>query len=168
MTIFIFHALFGQLASAQEDLDAKSTALQTANQRIADLEKENAEINHRLQLIIEGNELKPQNPEEDKKAQLVKDATIEALRQRAQSAERDSAVLSGLVSAMKQMLTNQWELQNGGNSHLQEKTRVLEQTQSVWEAETEAARQRATALERQLQGKDETIQALRAQLQYRK
>ena len=121
-------------------------------------------MKHRLQLIIEGNELNPRNPEEDSKAKLVSDATIEALRQRAQAAERDVAVLGGLVSAMKQMLTNQWEQQAGVNSPIQEKARLLEQNQSVWEAEAEAAKQRATALERQLQGKDETIKALRAQL----
>lgn len=125
-------------------------------------------MKHRLQLIIEGNEIKPRNSEEDSKARLVNDATIEALRQRAHSAERDASVLGGLVSAMKQMLANQWEQENSGNSLMQQRARVLEQTQSVWEAETEAAKQRANSLERQLQGKDETIQALRAQLLNRK
>jgi chromosome segregation ATPase len=157
-----------QLASAQEDLDAKETALKKSSDKVAELEKENAEMKNRLQLIIEGNELKPRNTEEDAKARLVNNATIEALRQRAQTAERDAAVLGGLVSAMKQMLTNQWEQENGSDSLIQQKAKVLEQNQSVWEAEAEAAKLRAIALERQLQGKDETIQALRAQLSSRK
>jgi hypothetical protein len=156
------------LASAQEDLDAKETALKKSSDKVAELEKENAEMKNRLQLIIEGNELKPRNTEEDAKARLVNNATIEALRQRAQTAERDAAVLGGLVSAMKQMLTNQWEQENGSDSLIQQKAKVLEQNQSVWEAEAEAAKLRAIALERQLQGKDETIQALRAQLSSRK
>lgn len=156
------------MASAQEDLDAKETALKKSSDKVAELEKENAEMKNRLQLIIEGNELKPRNTEEDAKARLVNNATIEALRQRAQTAERDAAVLGGLVSAMKQMLTNQWEQENGSDSLIQQKAKVLEQNQSVWEAEAEAAKLRAIALERQLQGKDETIQALRAQLSSRK
>jgi hypothetical protein len=157
-----------QLASAQEDLDANESALAKANQRVADLEQENAQMKLRLELIIEGNELKPRSSEDESKSRLVNEATIGALRQRAQLAERDVAVLSGLVSAMKQMLANQWDQQNGDTSPLQEKAQALEKNQAAWEAETMAAKERAQALERQLQGKDETIQELRAQLLKRK
>jgi cupin superfamily acireductone dioxygenase involved in methionine salvage len=156
-----------QLATAQEDLDAKEMALNQANQRITDLEKDNLEMKHRLELVIEGNGLKAMSSEDEDKARRTYEATIDALRQRAQFAERDVAVLGGLVSAMKQMLISQWQEQ-GSHSPLHEKTQVLLQNQSVWESETVAARERANSLERQLQGKDETIRALRAQLGDRK
>jgi hypothetical protein len=149
-------------------LDANESALVKASQRVADLEKENSEMKLRLELIIEGNELKPRSSEDESKARLVNEQTIGALRERAQLAERDVAVLSGLVSAMKQMLANQWDQQSGDASPLQEKARALEKNQAAWEAETLAAKERAQVLERQLQGKDETIQALRAQLLNRK
>jgi hypothetical protein len=149
-------------------LDAKESSLVKASQRVAELEKENSEMKLRLELIIEGNELKPRSSEDESKERLVNETTIGALRQRAQLAERDVAVLSGLVSAMKQMLANQWDQQSGDASPLQEKARTLEKNQAAWEAETLAAKERAQTLERQLQGKDETIQALRAQLLNRK
>ncbi len=149
-------------------MDAKESSLVKASQRVAELEKENSEMKLRLELIIEGNELKPRSSEDESKERLVNETTIGALRQRAQLAERDVAVLSGLVSAMKQMLANQWDQQSGDASPLQEKARTLEKNQAAWEAETLAAKERAQTLERQLQGKDETIQALRAQLLNRK
>ena len=119
-------------------------------------------MKNRLELIIEGNGLKALGAEERERERCTTEATIQALRERAQNAERDASVFGGMVDAMKQILVTQWEQKE--KPPLQEKLEMLERNQKVWEAEAATQKGRASALERQLQGKDETIQALRAQL----
>ncbi len=157
-----------QLASIQEELVEKEALLVQSNQRVADLEKQSMETKKQLDLIMEGNYLKPLDTTEESQATKVSEATVEALRQRAALAERDVAVLNGIVEAMKRMLAIQWDQKDQGVTSLKDKVELLERNQSVWEAETKAAKDRVRVLERQMQGKDETIAALRAQLLSRK
>jgi hypothetical protein len=179
------HTLNAQLAAAASELSDRDESMTLAHARIAELEERNGELEKKCDLIARGmaqgsGALGGYHRHSSADGSLhgssapggwgsshhegAQGEVEEALRRRADAAEKEAYVLEGTVVGLRRMLAQTWEGEGEEVEALRARLRAHEENVGVWERQVAAERQRCLDVAAKMQGKDEVIKSLQAQL----
>lgn len=185
MEISNVHTLNAQLAAAASELSDREESMTLAHARITELEERNRELEKRCDLIARGM-AHGNGAHGGYHRHSFADGSMhgspalggggashhegaqgeveEALRRRADAAEKEVYVLEGTVAGLRRMLAQTWEGEGEELEALRARLRAHEVNADVWERQILAERQRCLDVAAKMQGKDEAIKSLQAQL----